>query len=447
MKNLSHSRFRQCVLVGFILSATTNVSAKEYSLSEAVTEAQQHDPWLQASLYQQESLDALSVSASTLPDPTMRLGLANLATDSFDFGQEAMTQLTVGVTQMFPRGKTRVLSQAKLAQLSEAQPLARADRQAMVAVSVAHLWLDAYRSEQILMLIQHKRSLFEHLVDVAESSYSTASGKTRQQDLIRAQLELTRLDDRLARLRQARDVQLAQLSEWLLQDISVSSFTHFFQPLNLRDPSLIATDHFNSYLLAHPKVGMVEQKIRAGDTDVELAKQSYKPQWGVNASYGYRDKDPLGSERADLFSVGVSFDVPLFTSNKQNKQVKSASAQREAIKTERALVLRQLKAGADTAKANYQRLLERQGLFKNRLLKEISEQAEASLTAYTRDDGDFAEVVRARIAELEVQIDALNIDIDIQKTIAQLNYFLIGVYHSQVDVKVGTSMTHTVGDF
>jgi hypothetical protein len=54
---------------------------------------------------------------------------------------------------------------------------------------------------------------------------------------------------------------------------------------------------------------------------------------------------------------------------------------------------------------------------------EIAEQAEASLTAYTRDDGDFAEVVRARIDGLNARIEALDIDIARLQVISQLNYF------------------------
>ena len=86
-------------------------------------------------------------------------------------------------------------------------------------------------------------------------------------------------------------------------------------------------------------------------------------------------------------------------------------------------MLRKLKAGFETAHVQLKRLDERKALFENELLPQMAEQAEASLTAYTNDDGDFAEVVRARIAELNAQIDALNIDVDRQKTIAQLNYY------------------------
>ena len=71
------------------------------------------------------------------------------------------------------------------------------------------------------------------------------------------------------------------------------------------------------------------------------------------------------------------------------------------------------------------RLNERQKLYQERLLPQMHDQAEASLTAYTNDDGDFAEVVRSRIAELNASIDALNINVERQKSIIQLNYFFM----------------------
>jgi len=179
------------------------------------------------------------------------------------------------------------------------------------------------------------------------------------------------------------------------------------------------------YFIDHPVVMALDQKIKASRSDIELAQQKYKPEWGVNASYGYRDNDPMGNDRADLFSVGVTFDLPLFTGNRQDKQVESAVSRTESVKTEKWLLLRKLIASFETSKAQLHRLDQRQQLFMQQLLPQIHAQAEASLTAYTNDDGDFAEVVRARIAELNANIDALNINVDRQKTIIQLNYFFI----------------------
>ncbi|MFT7561541.1 MAG: outer membrane protein TolC [Flavobacteriales bacterium] len=424
-------RLLMAVLILFGNSFSSLSLAKEYSLAEAIHKAQAIDPWLQGSHFRQENLEALSIQAGTLQDPTISLGLANVPIDNFDFTQEGMTQVKVGVSQMFPRGKTLSLRQEKLEKLSQMQPFARLDRKASAAVTVSHLWLEAFRSQKSIALIEHDRGLFEYLVDVAQSSYSTASGRTRQQDLVRAQLELTRLEDRLILLQQKRETQLAKLGEWLGDYGAINLSTSEALPLAIESHNLVgALDSKNRNRLAeiltlHPKIVSINQKVKAGESGVKLAKQSYKPQWGVNASYGMRDADPMGNDRADFLSVGVSFDVPLFTGKRQDKKVHAAVAEKEMIKTERALILRKLRAGFKTAEARYQRLIDRKTLFDSRLLKEISEQAEASLTAYTHDDGDFAEVVRARIAELNARIDALNIDIDIQKTIAQINYFLV----------------------
>ena len=127
-----------------------------------------------------------------------------------------------------------------------------------------------------------------------------------------------------------------------------------------------------------------------------------------------------------MFSVGVTFDLPLFTENKQDKEVKSAISETEAVKTEKLLLLRQLLASYSSAKGRLQRLKERQHLYKDELLLQIRSQAEASLTAYTNDDGDFAEVVRARIAVLDAEIEELNIDVEEQKINLELNYLFSG---------------------
>ena len=83
-----------------------------------------------------------------------------------------------------------------------------------------------------------------------------------------------------------------------------------------------------------------------------------------------------------------------------------------------------MRAGYESARSHLQYLNQRKTLYEKRLLKEVHDQAQASLTAYTTDAGDFAEVVRARIAELNANIDFLNISIDRLLAITQLNYFL-----------------------
>ncbi len=415
-----------------------------WSFNQTVKVAHKNDPWLTGNKHQQQALESMSHAASSMPDPKMSVAIANLPTNGFDFSQEGMSQLKVGITQMFPRGDTLAIKNLQLRIESEAFPFQRNDREAKVAVTVGSLWLDAYRVQQSIALVEKSRSLFEQLADVAQASYSSAVGKTRQQDIVRAQLELTRLDDRLDILAQQQNGYLGMLSQWLSNAFSGNSNQSTFNQLHMMKltPQLPEIKLLNSKLIfeeprvsvealanhfaKHPAVFALDKKISATKTGINLAEQQYQPEWGVNASYGYRDDDPMGNSRADLFSVGVTFDLPLFTENRQDMAVKAAVSKTEAVKTEKILLLRQLLGAFSSGKGRLLRLHERKALYRNKLLPQVHDQAEASLTAYTNDDGDFAEVVRSRIAVLNAEIEQLKISVEEQKIILELNYLFAG---------------------
>ena len=138
------------------------------TLESALVQAKTVDPWLEGNRQQQLAMESESVAAGTLPDPKMSLGYANLPTDTFDFDQEGMTQFKVGISQMFPRGDTREIQREKLALLSQQFPYQRQNRLARIDVVVAQLWLDAYKAQESIKLIEEKRELFEQLVEQYE---------------------------------------------------------------------------------------------------------------------------------------------------------------------------------------------------------------------------------------------------------------------------------------
>ena len=73
------------------------------SFKQAINLAQKNDPWLTGNVHKQRAIESMSTAVNTLPDPKVSIGLANLPTDGFDFGQEGMTQAKGGIAQMFPR--------------------------------------------------------------------------------------------------------------------------------------------------------------------------------------------------------------------------------------------------------------------------------------------------------------------------------------------------------
>lgn len=446
-------------------NTTINTDVKSVLTFEtAIKTAQKNDPWLSGNIHQQQAVKLMGQASNSLPNPKVSFGLANLPVGGFDFSQEAMTQAQIGISQVFPRGDTLALKSQQYKTQSEAFPYQRQDREAKVAVTVGRLWLEAYRAQQSITLIENNRALFEQLADVAQVNYSSGFARTRQQDIVRAQLELTRLEERLDKLRQQKKQSEGMLFQWLINfsDTAVNTtnnnntnkkstfnegypsieylnfynvdfgeqlpqvellsadFSHNQQMQNLRTSTLIQRFEY------HPSVQAINKKVTATKTQVHIAEQKYKPQWGVSASYGYRDDAPSGIERDDLFSVGISFDLPIFTENKQDKEVQSAISKTEAVKTEKLLLLRELLSAYSNISARLNGVKSRQTLYKSKLLPQIHDNAEATLSAYNNDDGDFLEVVRSRIAVLNTEIDELNLDVDEQQLNLELNYLFIG---------------------
>ncbi|KGE02971.1 TolC family protein [Pseudohaliea rubra] len=422
-------RAAKAVCALLLLCAAAPLAAQLRSLEDAIAEALAGDPWLAGSEWRQESLRARGRAAGALPDPVLRLGAANLPTDSFAFNQEAMTQFQVGLSQAIPRGATRELERERLEALGAEQAERRDERRAQLALSVTELWLDSYLASRSRALIEGDRELFLQLQEVVAARYRSALGAARQQDLVRAELELTRLEDRLARLGEQEEVARSRLGEWL--GAAAQHLETALPELAPAEPALVGeaslpAGRIAALLGSHPSVRSLDRRIDAGNTGVALAEERYKPGFTVNAGYGYREDAMDGSARPDFFSLGVAVELPLFPGERQDQRLRAAHADTEALRTERALLLRDLRAGLLSARARLARLDQRRDLYRSRLLKEMAQQAAAAQAAYSADDGDFAEAIRARIDELDARIEALVIDVERQRTIARLNYFLAG---------------------
>jgi len=427
-----------------VASDNPNVASQETQLGfkATVLQAQKFDPWLKGSVHIQRSLESLSTAANNLPDPKVSLGLGNIAADSLDFNQEAMTQFKVGISQVFPRGESLSIKSHQLKTQSLQYPYQRQDRKAKVAVTVGSIWLELFLVQQSTILIEKNQGLFEQLINVTEARYSSAIGKSRQQDIVRAELELIRIEDKLLSLQQKEQQLFGQLSQWLFQEeqpgslrtlinVSTVSLGNKLPIIDVNVPDRIFNDKWLTHdqlannFYSHPAVIALDKKIKATRIGTNLAKQKYQPQWGVNASYGYRGDDPMGSDRADLFSVGVTFDLPLFTENKQDQQVKATISQTEAVKTEKQLLIRKLLGAFSSTKGRLEQLLKRKTLYSTKLLPQFHQQAEVALNSYTNDIGDFSEVVRARIAQLNAEIDQLTILVEQQKLNLEINYLFV----------------------
>jgi outer membrane protein TolC len=420
------------VCIALLLSVTTDralAAAGPLTLDEAVQQAIANDPWLIANQQNEAAILARSVAAEVLPDPKFNVGLMNFPTDTFNYAQEPMTQISVGVSQMLPRGDTLALNSQRLRLQSHQMPLLREDRKARVGLMVTQLWLDALKASHSIMLIEENRILFEQLSDIVSSGYSSTFGQTRQLDLVRAQVELDQLDERLMEVQQQQTRAVQQLGEWLVgtsSDVSMLPSTPGQSMPEWPTPMVLSQDDLTQRLLQHPSLRLIDQMTKVAQSEIYIAEQQYEPEWGLNVSYGFRGDDARGTDRPDLLSFGVSVDMPIFSSKRQDSQVQAETYEKESMRTERLLKLRSLLTNYRTLEAELQRLDQRRELYREKLLPGLQQSAEAAINAYAVDDGNFADVVQARIGELNAKLSLLSIELEHSRKIAEMHYLLVG---------------------
>lgn len=410
---MEHWKARYLIKLWVLALIALASPAQANNLEALIVAAIESDPWLVQSEAQERAARAEAVAGGELPDPRFTASLANLPTDTFDFSQEPMTQMMVGLSQSFPGGDTRQLRRQRFDQLGDVSVVERSMRLAQLRRDITLLWADAALADKTLHLINKDRALFEQLEAVIQSSYSSAGKGTSQQDLIRAELEITRLDERVLQLKERRQRKIEQLTRWVPR-----SLVHAVAEFELPNGSPVS----NTQVTMHPETRVHDQRIEIARTGYLLAKETLRPGFTLNTSYGYRDEDRTGRDLPDFVSVGVSMDLPFFRAKRQDQQVTAAAERVAAEEAARLLTIRKLQAMQSDARARLTQLDQQTALYKDTLLRQMSALAEAALSAYASDQTDFAEVMRAHIAQLNAQIEEQRLETERQKTIAQLQY-------------------------
>lgn len=382
--------------------------------AEAEDRALEQEPGQAAFRARADALEERAVAAGQLPDPTLRMGLANFPIESGGFTTEGMTQVQFGLRQSFPPGKTRAVSTRQFQSLA-AEMAENADARGRdVLTSVRNAWLEAYYWNQAYTIVTDSRPFFVDLVTITRSLY--AVGTKDQQDVLRAELELSRLDDRIIDINREHARARAALSEW----VGLESQRPIAEKLPAWEtvPTLEA---MRTNLVSHPALQAADARIDARRAGIDLAKEKYKPGWALDLGYGYRDGSlPTGTPRSDFVSLSVTVDLPLFRKNRQDRGLAAALSERRAADESKDQLLRRLTSQLDAEYARWQDLSRRVDLYERLILTQAEDQANAALAAYQSEAGDFADVMRGFIDDLNTRLDHIRLQIERAQSYAVL---------------------------
>jgi len=385
--------------------------------------ALENEPGITSQDWQVRSLSENAIAESQLPDPKIQLGLINVPTDTYDFDQENMTQIKLGVSQQFPAGNTLDVKQKKIEKQALSIHERKEQRKLTILKTVRLTYLEIYYLEQAKLTILENKKLFTQLTDIVKSLYSV--GKNNQQDLIRSQLEISRLDDRIVRIDKKIKAQRYGLARWIgieNSQLRLANKLPEWKNTELNESIYEDEETLVKQLLKHPIIKEMDYRMQETRQDISLVKESYKPGWGLNVSYSYREDRPDGVERSDLITVGSSIDLPVFSAKRQDKKLLSKEYKYQSLKDERVELLRNLMSTLQQEYSNRNQIIKRNQLYQTLLLPQAKQQAEAALLAYQSDRGDFADVMRAHIDNLNALLDNMRITIDLLKTKSNILY-------------------------
>ncbi len=405
-----------CVLILGTLLATGAEAQHSVplTLAEAEDLAIANEPGSTAIRARADAYEERAVAAGQLPDPVLWVGIANYPIESGGFSTEGMTQAHLGIRQAFPRGKRRALMTEQLRSMSAEQSERAAARSREVLVAARQSWLETYYWQSAVQIMSESRPFFADLVTITRSMYSV--GRKTQHDVLRAELELSRLDDRLLKAQRQSAEGQASLSQWIGDDA--------YRPVAMKLPAwdgLPSLQALRSRLDAHPLLAAADAGIEARQSAVDLANEGYKPGWALDFGYGYREGSlASGEPRSDFVSLSVSVDLPFFSENRQDRELAAALHERRAARNSKAALLARLDSDLGAEYARWSELTRRLSLYEQQILEQSAGQAKAALLAYQSDAGDFSDVMRGYIDDLDTRLEHIRLKVERVRSYAEL---------------------------
>ena len=202
------------LLMLLLLSSSIRAEQAELlPLQTALDIAVQDNPSLARMQARSEAMAAIPSQVGSLPDPVISFNALNLPVDTFDLRQENMTQMQGGISQAIPfPGKLALREQAASYQADAATHDVSEARWRLLR-DVKKTWWALFYLDRALEIIVTNQNLLRQFVEIAQTKYEVGEGL--QQDVLLAQLELSKLLDTEIRLTGAIEQVKAQLNALL----------------------------------------------------------------------------------------------------------------------------------------------------------------------------------------------------------------------------------------
>lgn len=389
-------------------------AASALSFDEAQTLAQQQAPSLQAEAAKLQAARSDAVPAGELPDPKLLLGVQSVpieGNDRWSLDRDGMTMSMVGLMQDVPnRDKRRARVEVANAGIQRAAA-ERAVEALNVRQATAQAWIASHAIERKLATFDALYAENRLLGETVRARI--AGGRGQAADSVLPRQEAALLDERADELHRQRRQARAALARWIGEAASEpleGSVPHW----SLDAPALQRELH------QHPQLQAYTPMTQQAQARIREATAEKKPDWSWEVDYLRR-----GQEFGDMVNLQVSFDLPLFTSTRQNPRIAARHAELNQLEAEREALERQFAEQLDNELAELDRLQRALTRTREVLLPLARERSELSLADYRAGRGELETLLAARRELIETRLKEIDLE-GLQAIAASRLYFAYG---------------------
>jgi outer membrane protein TolC len=354
-----------------------------------------------------------AVAAGQLPDPVLKAGVDNLPVsgpDRYHIGSDFMTMRRVGVMQELTRSDKRALRAAQFDRSADKASAEKTLITARIERETALAWLDLYYASQMARVAQDQVGQAKLELEAAEGAYR--GGKGSQADVFAARGAIATAQDRASELNRRVLGAQTMLERWVgINGAIALAGEPDINHVRL-DPAALDTT-----LAHHPDIAVLDRQQEIARTDVLLARANRKPDWTVEAALQQR-----GQAYSNMVSVEVSIPLQWDRRNRQDRELAAKLALADQAKDERDEMLRAHVAETRVMLDEWQNGRDRLARYRREIGPLAADRTAAVLAAYRGGKAALTEVLAARKNELDVRLQALQLEGDTAKLWAQLNF-------------------------
>jgi len=382
-----------------------------YTLDEVEDMALRGNPEIQVAARKMLAAEAHVPSAGALDDPSfMYRGWQVPLSQPWNYNA---AQNMFMLSQTLPgRGKRALRTSVAEADVAEAKAALDATK-LDIRIRIRKAFYDLLRAEDELRIHDEHIDIARQAVEAARIKY--AVGKVPQQNILKAQVSLTRLAEHLIHFEQDAEVARARLNTLLGRDPRDSIVVRGDRTVSVALPSLDALE--KAALQSRPDLLQAQAAVEKSRKEQALSRKTYTPDFTLSAGYML---NPTGSEFRNNYMVEGSINLPWLNRRKHDAELAASTAMVSEQDAEIAAIRNAAFGQIQEALVQAQAAQRLANVYQGSLRPQAEATLHSTVIAYENDRTEFLDLLDSQMTVIDLDLAYFQALADFEARLADL---------------------------